>query len=319
MAKKSQSGSQNDAEDKKEDHFAASSHKHHNAKNMLPEPKGMLIAIGGSESKGSDPEPGSNQDENENFEKYGILRRFLDEIKGHDDPSVVVIPTASQEPDKASQDYIKVFKHLKFTNIQVADIRSREDSSKELYLEMAKNAMGFIFTGGDQLRITSFFGGTEFLDIMKDRYTKERIVVAGTSAGAMALSTPMIFQGGANDSGFLKGEVRMATGLEFLKDVAFDTHFIARGRIVRMAHMIALNPGCIGIGLEEDTAVVVTEGINLEVIGSGIVTVVDGHPMTYTNLPEIKDGEPISMCDMKVHFLSRGQRYNLNRRQQTFA
>ncbi|MFC5270451.1 cyanophycinase [Adhaeribacter terreus] len=319
MSTKSKSVNQKNADDKSDVMFTEHTHKHHNSKSKLPEPKGKLIAIGGSESKGGEPEIGSNQDENENFEKYAILQRFIDEIKGNGEPSVVVIPTASQEPEQAAQDYIKVFKHLKFTNVQIADIRSREDSNKELYLEMARNARGVIFTGGDQLRITSFLGGTEFLDILKDRFTREAIVIAGTSAGAMALSTPMIYQGGANDSGYLKGEVRMATGLEFLKDVAVDTHFIARGRIVRMAHIIALNPGAIGIGLEEDTAVVVTNGMNMEVIGSGIVTVIDGHPMSYTNLAEIKDGEPITMCDMKVHFLSRGQTYNLNRRQQTFA
>jgi cyanophycinase len=285
----------------------------------LPVPKGIVIAIGGNESKGNEPEIGSNQDKNKNFEEYAILQRFVDELRDKKDPLIVIIPTASSEPEQSANDYLKAFRHLKATNLQVADIRSREDSKKPEYLEMVKAADGFMITGGDQLRLTSFLGGTELLNILKDRYTRERIVVAGTSAGAMALSTPMIFQGGANDSGFLKGEVRIATGLEFLKDVAIDTHFIARGRIVRMSHMIALNPGAIGIGIEEDTAVVVKDGIHMEVIGSGIVTVVDGHTMNYTNLTEIKDGEPITMCDMRVHFLSRGQRYNFNKRQQTFA
>lgn len=285
----------------------------------LPLPKGVLIAIGGSENKGDQPEIGSNQDENKNFEQYGILQRFVDEVKDGSNPLILIIPTASTEPEKTTADYIKAFKHLKITNIKVADIRTREDACKPEYLELVRNAKGFMLTGGDQLRLTTFLGGTEFLSILKDRYSKERIVIGGTSAGAMALSTPMIFQGGANDSGYLKGEVRMATGLEFLKDVAFDTHFIARGRIVRMSHIIALNPSSLGVGLEEDTAVVVTDGIQMEVIGSGIVTIVDGHPMSYTNLPEIKDGEPITMCNVTVHFLSRGQRYNLNKRQQTFA
>lgn len=303
----------------KEDRSFDNDHKHHTTGSKLPEPKGVLIAIGGAESKGGEPEIGSNQDENKYFDELAILKKVIQESRNKANSMVVILPVASNEPEQATADYLKVFKELKVGNVQVADIRNREDASKPEILEMVLKADTFMFTGGDQLRITSFLGGTELLDILKDRYTKERIVIAGTSAGAMALSTPMIYQGGANDSGFLKGEVRIATGLEFLKDVAIDTHFIARGRIVRMAHMIALNPGAIGIGLEEDTAIVVTHGKHLEVIGSGIVTIVDGHPMTYTNLSEIKDGEPISMCDMKVHFLSRGQKYNLNRRQQTFA
>ncbi|MBK0404782.1 cyanophycinase [Adhaeribacter sp. BT258] len=285
----------------------------------LPAPKGIVIAIGGNENKGDEPELGSNQDENKSFKEYAILQRFVDELKEGKDSPILIIPTASTEPEQAAKDYLKAFKHLKATNLQVADIRNREDARKPEFLEMVENASGFILTGGDQLRLTTCLGGTDFLNILKDRYTRERIVVAGTSAGAMALSTPMIFQGGANDSGFLKGEVRIATGLEFLKDVAIDTHFIARGRIVRMSHMIALNPSAIGLGIEEDTAIVVKDGINMEVIGSGIVTVVDGHTMNYTNLTEIKDGEPITICDMRVHFLSCGQHYNFNKRQQTFA
>ena len=199
----------------------------------------------------------------------------------------------------------------------MADIRNREDACKPENIELIQKAKGIMFTGGDQLRLTAFLGGTQFLDILKDRYTHERIVLAGTSAGAAALSTPMIFQGGAQNGGFLKGEIYVATGLEFLKDVAIDTHFIARGRIVRMAQMIAMNPGAIGIGLEEDTAIVVTNGEEMEIIGSGVITVVDGHPISYSNLPDIKDGEPITVRDLKVHFFSRGERYHINKREQT--
>ena len=285
--------------------------------NRMPRPKGILIAIGGKENKGEEAEIDTNQQNNENFEQYAILERFLNEVQGTN-PLIVIIPTASSEPIESAKDYIKAFKHLKHTNIKIADIRNREDACKPEYLEWISKAKGFMFTGGDQLRLTAFLGGTEFLDILKDRYTHERIVIAGTSAGAAALSTPMIFQGGAQNAGYLKGEIYIATGLEFLKDVAIDTHFIARGRIVRMAQMIAMNPGAIGIGLEEDTAIVVTNGEEMEVIGSGVITVVDGHPISYSNLPDIKDGEPITVRDLKVHFFSRGERYHINKRDQTF-
>jgi cyanophycinase len=299
-------------QDKKEKHDGESGNQ-----NRMPIPKGILIAIGGKENKDETAGIDSNQQDNANFEQTSILQRFVDELEGPD-PLIVIIPTASTEPEEAVQDYVKVFRHLKASNIKVADIRSREDACKTEFLEMARKARGIMFTGGSQLRITSLLGGTEFLDLLKDRYTHSRIVIAGTSAGATALSTPMIFQGAANDAGFRKGEIHIATGLEFLKDVAIDTHFIARGRIVRMAQMIALNPGAIGIGLEEDTAVVVTGGSEIEVIGNGIITVVDGHPMTYTNINEVKDGEPLTMCDLTVHFLSKGERYHINKREQTY-
>jgi cyanophycinase len=291
---------------------------HHDGEHsQLPAPKGILIAIGGKENKGEAPEIDSSLENNENFEQYSILRRFVDELWG-EEPLILIIPTASGEPGMAARDYITVFRHLKYNNIEVADIRTRADTMKAENLELLKKAGGVIFTGGDQLKLTAIFGGTEFLDILKDKYTKNRFVIAGTSAGATALSTPMIFEGGGKNSGFLKGQLQITTGLEFLKDVAIDTHFIARGRIVRMAQMVAMNPGAIGIGLEEDTAIVVTEGKDMEVIGSGVVTVVDGHPSTFTNIYEIKDGEPVTVCDLKVHFLSRGQRYCINKRDQTY-
>lgn len=145
---------------------------------------------------------------------------------------------------------------------------------------------------------------------MKERYTFDNIVVAGTSAGAAAMSTPMIYEGEVQ-GGMIKGDVRVTTGLEFLKDVALDTHFITRGRMVRMAQAIATNPGCIGIGLEEDTAILVTDGRAFEVIGSGLVTVVDGMDISHTNIYEIGNGETFTLRGLKVHLLRKGDTYNI--------
>jgi cyanophycinase len=167
-----------------------------------------------------------------------------------------------------------------------------------------------MFTGGDQLRLTSILGGTKGLKRMYDRYVQEPIVIAGTSAGAAAMSTPMIYQG-RNDAGFLKDEIHITTGLQFLRDVAIDTHFVARGRIVRMSQIIATNPGCLGLGLEEDTAVLVTKGNELEVIGNGLVVIVDGHQCSGNTIAVVKPGEVFSIRDLRVHLLSKGQTYSL--------
>jgi cyanophycinase len=120
----------------------------------------------------------------------------------------------------------------------------------------------------------------------------------------------MIYEG-ASQGGIIKGDVRVTTGLEFLKDVAIDTHFIARGRIIRMSQAIATNPGCIGIGLEEDTAILVTEGRLIEVLGSGLVTITDGMDSTDTNIYDIGNGEPFTIRDLKVHLLGKGEQYRL--------
>ncbi|QHL86167.1 cyanophycinase [Nibribacter ruber] len=268
-------------------------------------PNGTLIAIGGAENKGDETH---EEIKNHNFVKNEILQRFVDELK-KEDPMVVVIPSASETPEVVGQEYVRVFKKLKVRNVKVLHLASREESNLERHLMLVKKADGIMFTGGDQLRLTAIFGGTEVMRLIKDRYYNERLVIAGTSAGAAAMSTQMIFQG--QSEGFIKGAVSITAGLELLNDAAIDTHFIARGRIVRMVQMIATNPTFIGIGLEEDTGVVVKKGRNLEVIGSGLVTIVDGRKSTYTNIYEIEEGAPVTMRDLRVHLLGKGDTYTL--------
>ena len=237
-----------------------------------------------------------------------ILRRVVKEVgdKGY----ILVLPIASEEPDEAAQDYVKVFTDLGCPRVEVLDIRTREEVDSENSLRLLNEAGGVMFTGGDQLRLTVLLGGTAFQRRLKERYTHEPFVIAGTSAGAAAMSTPMIYQG-RNNAGMLKDEIHITTGLEFLHNVAIDTHFVARGRIVRMAQIIATNPSCIGLGLEEDTAVVVTKGRELEVIGSGLVVVLDGMSVTQTNIHEVEPGKPFSIRDLHMHLLSGGERYTL--------
>jgi cyanophycinase len=273
-----------------------------------PEPRGILIAIGGREDKG-DGELNDAQKMNEDFISEEILKRFVDELKG-ENPMVAVIPTASTKPDEMIRDYRRIFAELGVNNVEVIDIRKRADALEPTFTDFVEQAAGIMFTGGDQLRLTALLGGTPILKLMRERYTYDPVVIAGTSAGAAAMSTPMIYEG-QGEAGFIKGDVRITTGLEFLKDVAIDTHFIARGRIIRMAQAIATSPGCVGVGLEEDTAALVTGGREFEVLGSGIVTVLDGMGMSDTNVYEIGNGEPFTVRDFKLHLLSRGQKYQL--------
>lgn len=271
------------------------------------DPQGILIAIGGKEDKGGDLS--EVQRHNKEFIHKEILQRFVDELKGSN-PLIVVVPTASTEPEEMGKEYLRIFDQLGVSNLEVMGVVNRHDTQDPAFVEMVERAAGIMFTGGDQLRLTAVFGGTPLLQRMKERYTYEPLVIAGTSAGAAAMSTPMIYEGPAK-SGYLMGDVRITTGLEFLKDVAIDTHFIARGRIVRMAQTIAMNPTCIGIGIEEDTAVLVRGGRDLEVLGSGIITVLDGMGMSETTVYEVEKGEPFSVRDFKIHLLSRGQTYQL--------
>ena len=271
-------------------------------------PKGRLLAIGGHEDKGNG-ELKEEQKRNADFESEEILKFLAKELRG-EDPLVLVVPTASTEPEEISKEYSSAFKALGIKRVEVLDIRQRSDARNPDYYKLVEEAAGIMFTGGDQLRLTSILGGTAVLELMKERYTYDDILVAGTSAGATAMSTPMIYEG-ETKGGYIKGDVRITTGLEFLKNIAIDTHFIERGRIVRISQCIATNPGCIGIGLEEDTAIYVKEGKELEVVGSGLVTIVDGTGITRTNIYEIETGEPFTVCDLKVHLLSKGERYTI--------
>ena len=165
------------------------------------------------------------------------------------------------------------------------------------------------------MRLTSTFGGTEAFNIIINRYRNEEgFLVAGTSAGAMAMSNTMIYEGNATRA-HLKGEVKITTGLSFMKDVIFDSHFEKRGRFGRLAQAVASNPSCIGVGLGEDTGMLITEGNRMEAIGSGLVIMVDGHDIRHSNIADIPDGNPISIENLKVHFCEKGNGYLVKERQ----
>ena len=266
-------------------------------------PQGRLLLIGGHEQR-EIPDAGGALEEAPDF----ILRRFVDELASKN--TVLVIPTASEVPEEAAQEYVDLFPKLGVEHVEVLDIQSRAQANHPDTLALLDRASGVMFTGGDQLRLTALLGGTQFLLRLRERYHQEPFVIAGTSAGAAAMSTAMIYQG-RNNQGFRKDEIHLSAGLQLLPDTAIDTHFVTRGRIVRMAQIIAANPGCLGIGLEEDTAVLVTEGREFEVLGTGIVVLVDGLNCSGNTLPLVKAGEVFSIRDLRVHLLSRGERYTM--------
>ncbi len=275
--------------------------------------KGKLLAIGGAEDKGTDLEVGDIQRNNLNFFELGILRRIVEETGGND-TRIEVITTASMIPHEVGDNYMNAFGKVGCTNVGVMNIRNRTDTSKPDFLERIRVCDAVMFSGGNQMRLTSTFGGTEFLQILLQRYHDESdFLVAGTSAGAMAMSNTMIYEGNATKA-HLKGEVKITTGLSFMRDVIFDSHFEKRGRFGRLAQAIATNPACIGIGLGEDTGMLITEGNKMEAIGSGLVMIVDGHDIKHSNIADIPDGNPISIENLKVHFCEKGNGYMVRER-----
>lgn len=246
------------------------------------------------------------------FIETGILRRVVNELGGRD-KRLAVITSASSIPLEVGTNYIEAFAKLGLTNVDHMDIRDRKDVTPEI-TERLGQADGVMISGGNQLRLTSIFGGTIFLQVLKSRYLNEEgFVIAGTSAGAMCMSNTMIYQGHSS-TGLFKGEVKMTTGLALVSDVIIDSHFVARGRFSRLTQAVAANPDSIGIGLGEDTGVVITKGDHLEIIGSGQVIIFDGHEMKHTNIADIDEGRPLSVEHMIVHIISEGYNYNVKQR-----
>lgn len=275
-------------------------------------PKGKLVIIGGAVDMGSSISSQERiiQPDYIKFFDRGILKRIINESAKHEGSVVEVITTASQIPELVGNEYLKAFAQLNVPKVDTLHIKTREDAANKSYLDRIRKADVVIFTGGDQLRLSSIFGGTEFLQVLKTRYQKENFLVAGTSAGAAAASTHMIYRGQSNDA-LIKGEVQITAGLGFIDSVIIDTHFVQRGRIGRLMYAVASNPGILGIGLGEDAGLLITEGYMMEAIGSGLIILVDGKNMVETNIYDVELGSPVSIENLRLHVMSIYDKYDL--------
>jgi cyanophycinase len=279
-------------------------------------PKGKLIIIGGSVDKGSFTEKEEDLQAKLKFFEQGILNRIITESKNKNASRIEIITTASSIAQEVGEEYVNAFKQLNVLNTEILDIRTREEANSPEYVERLKNADIVMFTGGDQLRLTSIFGGTAFHHLLLEKYENEHFVISGTSAGAAASSNNMIYQGSSSES-LLKGEVKITGGLGFINNVIIDTHFVQRGRIGRLLYACASNPINIGIGLGEDTGLLITDGNSMEAIGSGLIILVDGTHMRNTNLTDVEIGEPVSIENLIVHVMSIGDHFDLKTKRLT--
>lgn len=263
---------------------------------MSPLPNGKLVIIGGAENK-------SSAQESTDINNM-VLKEFI-EFCG-EEPTIEIITTAgTQEVDDTFEKYSACFKDFGAKTTGHIHHDTRETDLEDLIARI-KKADGIFFSGGDQLKLTAIYGGTDFMYVIKRRYILDGLVIGGTSAGAMAMSTPMIFDG-SGEVEMVAAGVKITTGFEFLKDVCVDTHFVHRGRFVRMAQVIATNPASIGIGIEEDTAIVVSEGRKAKVIGTGVVIVIDGESSHGSNIEQFDEQRKITIRDLRVSILSKGE------------
>ena len=270
--------------------------------------KGILIPIGGNEDKGI----GKNESHTMDFVKDGILSRVVKE-SGGTDAKIIVITTASQIPKVVGRNYKKAFAKLGCSNLEVLDIRNRNQAEDRKNALLFRDADCVMFSGGDQSRIVEIIGNTESHRILEYRFQNDRIVIAGTSAGAMAMSSEMI-SGGSSSEALFKGSVKLRDGMNFIPGLIIDSHFIQRGRFGRLAEAVAKFPDLLGVGLAEDTAIIIEDQNKFKVIGSGMVIVFDPASLTHNNLELLPEGTPMTMSNLTVHVLANSDSFIINER-----
>jgi len=274
-------------------------------------PKGKIVAIGGHEDKGSVPMPlQPERREKIHFFHDGILKRIHDELHGQG-TRIEVITSASLIPEEMGKAYFDAFLRLGCDNVGALHIRSRQEADYPETLARLAKADGIMFSGGDQNRIAAIFQNTAALKLLKKRYLEEeKFLISGTSAGAMALSQIMIC-GAEFQNSLVKGLVELGKGLGLLENLIIDTHFVTRRRIPRMIETIAANPEHIGVGLAEDTGILITKGTYIETIGSGLVVVMDGRKLKDNNYPKAAPGELLGLENLVMHVLPRGKTFHV--------
>ncbi len=254
---------------------------------------GHLLVIGGAEDK---------------YNERRILKKFL-ELAGGEKAEVLIVPVASDFPEFAADVYTQAFRNLGVAKPRVLRATSRQDIVDADVDALLDGVNGIFMTGGDQMRLVSLLGGTKLADKIRSTVRSKNIVLAGTSAGAAAMSTTMVVRGEPSSHPY-KSAVRLSPGLGFLKNIIIDQHFTERGRISRLVTAVSYNPYNLGIGIDENTAIILDGKGLLEVFGQGSITIVDGSGITFNEIAEVGDNESFSVCGVQFHILRDGLSYN---------
>lgn len=270
--------------------------------------KGTLIPIGGNEDKGK-------KDLHENytldFIEEGILANVVKESGGKN-ANIIIIPTASNIQKEVGENYLNAFSKLGCNNVKVLSINSIKEAENKENIKALEESHCVMFSGGNQAKIVDFIGNTKFHTILNKRYENENFVIAGTSAGAMCMSTEMIAGGTVTES-LYKGSVVFRKGMGFIPELIIDSHFIKRGRFVRLTEAVAAFPKLLGVGLSEDTGIVI-KNESFNVIGSGMVIIFDPCKLSHNYHEQLAKNLPLSITDIKVHVLSFGDQFDITAR-----
>lgn len=256
-----------------------------------------LIPIGGNEKKSPDSE---------------IFREMV-ALAGGTEARIVVVPTASEEPGERARDYNVLFSAFNPKSIQTVHIGERPDAGSAALCRIISETTLFMFGGGDQLRLSSLIGGTPLHRALIERYQSGGCVVAGTSAGAAFLPEMMIFQNNGFRL-FRKGGIETTKGMGLIQDMMFDTHFVQRSRVSRLVHAVATNPAMLGIGIAENTGLIIQDETTARVVGADTVIVVDGSAIEINHIGYAENRKPFALTNVIYSILTAGMIYDLKRR-----
>lgn len=254
---------------------------------------GPLIIIGGHEDKEGDKL---------------ILKEVAGALGGR---KLVIATVASHQPEGYFDAYRAAFADLGVGDLVELYVNERGEALADEMATILADAGGIFFSGGDQLRISSQIGDTPVERMVREIHRRGGLV-AGTSAGASVMSEIMLVKGSSSESHRI-GDLHMAPGLGLVRDVIIDQHFAERGRIGRLLGAVAQNPRVLGIGIDENTAIVLEQS-RFRVIGAGAVYMVDGSGVTRSNIAEASPERTLSMHDVRMHVLSAGDRFDLETR-----
>jgi len=257
-----------------------------------------LIIIGGHEDKEGDKL---------------ILRAVADGVAGG---RLVIATVASNMGKQQYEEYEQIFRGLGVKHVYKLDIDSREDAKNEKNLRILEDTTTIFFTGGDQVKITSQIGCSPVCERMQEIYESGG-TIAGTSAGASVMTETMIVGGNGEETHRLGEGLKLAPGLGFIRGIIVDQHFAERGRIGRLLGAVTQNPRIIGVGIDENTAVIVERDQKFTVLGEGGVTILDAGSSTYSNITDEETSRALSVFDVRLHMLSQGDVFDCQTRRAT--
>jgi cyanophycinase len=256
-------------------------------------PKGCLFLIGGAEDRTGEKR---------------VLKRITDHVRPK---KIIIIPTASGYPWDIDRCYTATFGDLGVKDTECLDIRYRDEADREEHLAAIDTADLIYFSGGDQVRLVETLNHTRFFDRIKARFEAGALHIAGTSAGAAAAGNPVFYDG--DRRGTEKGTINFSDGFGLIDGVAIDTHFTARNRLARLCQCLISGRCTNGIGIDEDTGIMVQPNMQLKVFGSGMVTVANSAHVTGSNYRTIDTGGHLRFNNMRIGFLPAGSTFSIRK------